>query len=268
MAGAPGVYLNQQKNGKTTYRASFTYNSKHISLGTYDSEKAAGDAYDFALRLMDSSLSISDYSENTPILFEKYVILCNLRDNRIYISNPIYLDKRYFSYYYSENTVYIFDMDDLFYFSSHKLMKRGNHLFVSDYGLQVSLNEHFGIRPFSVPGRDFIFINGDSHDYRRENIEIINRFYGVLKETKKTTVFYKTVIHVNGNIIVGRYESEIEAAIAYNKAADILKSSGVQKDFPQNYIEGLSPRQYAEIYTAVSISPKISTAGNNPQKKD
>lgn len=267
MSATPGVYPNKQKNGKITYRASFTYNNKHISLGTYSDENLAGKAYEYALMLMDSDLSVKDYSSSVPLLFEKYVVLCNFRDTGMYISNPIYLDKRYFTYYYSENAAYTFDMDDLFYFSSHKLMKRGNHLFVSDYGLQVSLNERFGIRPFSVPGRDFIFINGDDHDYRRENIEIINRFYGVIKEEKKTTVLYKTVIHLNGNIIIGRFESEIEAAVAYNKAVDLIKSSGITKNYSQNYIEGLSPRQYAEIYTAVQISPSLTTAVNNQQKK-
>lgn len=254
-----GVYVTQQKNGTPSYRASFTFQNKHISLGSYKNESLAALAYAYALRLMESSISIMDYSNACPLKFEKFVVLCNLRDNKIYISNPIYLENRYFVYHYSPTVNYKFDMDDLFYFSSHKLMKRGNHLFVAEYGLQTSLWERFNIRPFSVPGRDFIFINGDSTDYRRENLEIINRYYGVLKETKKTTVKYKTVIHVNGNIIVGRYDNEIDAAIAYNKAADILKSKGINKAFPQNYIESLSARDYVEIYTNIPVSKKLFT---------
>ena len=56
---------------------------------------------------------------------------------------------------------------------------------------------------------------------------------------------------------MGRYPLEIEAAIAYNKAVDILKKNGLNKNFPQNYIEELSPRKYAEIYTSLTISPRI-----------
>ncbi len=257
MANTTGVYVNVLKNGTPTYRASFTHKNKHISLGTYVTEEAAKAAYHYALVLMHETESPEDYKEGCPLNFEKFIILCNLRDNGIYISKPVYLENKYFTYHFSPGLSYKFDMDDLFYFSSHKLMKRGNHLFVSDYGLQMSLNERFGIRPFSVEGRDHVFINGDKTDFRRENIGIINRFHGVLREEKKTTVLYKTVIHVNGNIIVGRYEDEIEAAIAYNKAVDLLTSAGIEKKYPQNYIDGLSAREYAEIYTAVKVSDRL-----------
>ncbi len=258
MAELIGVYINKNKSGHISYRASFTYKNKHISLGTYSDENIASLAYRYACELMNSDLDVDSYPEGCPLLFEKYVILCNLRDNGIYFATPIYLEKKYILYYFSPQFVYKFDRDDLFYFSSHKLMKRGNHLFVADYGLQVSLNERFGIRPFSVVNRDYRFINGDPTDYRRENLLVINPYYGVMKEIKKTTVLYKTVVHVNGNIIVGRYESEVEAAIAYNKAVDTLKSSGINKNYPQNYIEGLSAREYAEMYTSVKISEKLS----------
>ena len=257
MNKTPGVYQNILKNGTVTYRASFTHRSKHISLGTYETESLAGQAYSYAVSLMETDLALEDYPENCPLNFEKFVILCNLRDNGIYISKPVYLEKKYFTYHFSPTVSYKFDMDDLFYFSSHKLMKRGNHLFVSDYGLQISLNERFGIRPFAAEGRDYVFINGDRTDFRRENIEIINRYHGVTREEKKTAVIYKTVVHVNGNIIVGRYDDEIEAAIAYNKAVDILNASGVNKNYPQNYIDGLSAREYADIYTRVKISEKL-----------
>ena len=252
-----GVYQDTKKDGSLNYRASLTKDNKHISLGSYKSSKEANSAYNYAKKLLSSSISINEYQNDCPLSFEKFVVLCNLRDNNIYISNPIYLEKRYFSYHYSPTEVYKFDMDDLFYLSSHKLMKRGNHLFVADYGSQVSLLERLGIRSHAVEGRDYRLINSDTFDLRRENIEIINRYFGVTKEEKKLDVIYKASININGKFVIGRYESETEAAIAYNKAVDELKKKGCTKKYPQNFIEGISAREYASIYSNVEISSKI-----------
>ena len=68
---------------------------------------------------------------------------------------------------------------------------------------------------------------------------------------------YKAVIHIKSNYVVGKYNTEAEAAIAYNKAADILIKNGVKKNFQQNYVEDLSPSQYADIYMKLEIAPKI-----------
>lgn len=254
-----GVYKDTKKDGSANCRSSFTWKNKHVSLGSYSDEKSAADAYQFALKLMSGNDKISDYKQTCPLIFSKYVTLCNLRDNNLYISNPIYLENRYFTYHISPEEAYKFDMDDLFYFSSHKIMKRGNHLFVSDYGMQVSLNDRYGIRPFAVLGRDYLFINGDNLDYRRENIEIINRFYGVTKIQKKNTIKYKAVIHINGNVKIGEYNTEIEAAIAYNKATDIVKKRGIEKKYPQNYIEGISAKEYADIYSSIILCHSLQS---------
>lgn len=69
---------------------------------------------------------------------------------------------------------------------------------------------------------------------------------------------YTVRIHINGNYTVGTYPTETEAAIAYNKAIDILKQNGLTKNFTPNYVEGVSPREYAEIYSSLQISPKIT----------
>ncbi|MBO7600255.1 MAG: hypothetical protein J6S95_03790 [Lachnospiraceae bacterium] len=252
-----GVYIDNLKSGKPNFRASITRNSKHISLGSYPSESEAGEAYLFAEKLLSSDIGVSDYPEDCPLSFEKFVILCNLRDKNIYIKTPIYLENKFFFYYYSPNEIYKFDTDDLFYFSSHKIIKRGSHIFVSDYGSQVSVKERFGIKPFSVEGRDYIFINGDNYDFRRENIEIINRYFGVEKQTLKAKEIYKATINVNGKFIIGRYDDEITAAIAFNKAVDHLSSKGIQKKYPQNYIEGISAREYADIYSNIKISDRL-----------
>ena len=55
----------------------------------------------------------------------------------------------------------------------------------------------------------------------------------------------------------GIYEDMTEAAIAYNKAVDVLHRNGLQKNFTMNYIDTVSPSQYAEIYSHLKISPKI-----------
>lgn len=254
----PGVYIDEKKNGEKNYRASMTINGKHISLGSYNSEIQASAAYGFAKEILNSQKhSVYNYSESYPISFEKYISLINFRDNHLYFSNPIYIRKRNFSYFYSPFEEFKFDMDDLFYFSQHKIMCRGTHYFVSEYGMQTSVKERFGIRGFSVEGRDFLFVNSDSLDFRRENIKIINRYMGVTLIEKRMKKYYKTIIHVRSNYVVGIYETEKEAAIAYNKAADILLKNGIKKEYMQNYLEDVSNREYAELYSKVKISDKI-----------
>ena len=254
----PGVYVDKKKNGELNFRASITVNGKHISLGSYENEIQAAATYALASEILNNRcFSCLNYDINCPIKYEKYVTLINLRDNKLYFSNPIYMHNRYFSYFYSPFEELKFDMDDLFYFSQHKIMCRGNHYFVADYGNQISVKERFGIKSFAVEGRDFLFVNSDSLDFRRENIKIINNYYGVSRIGNNLKPQYKTTIHVRSNYIVGTYEDELEAAIAYNKAADILKRNGCQKNFFQNYIDKISNKEYAEIYSKVKISDKI-----------
>ena len=79
---------------------------------------------------------------------------------------------------------------------------------------------------------------------------------------------YKAVIHVNGDFVVGKYNTENEAAIAYNKAADILKKNGIDRNYMLNYIEDLSASEYADLYTKVRISQKILKLTGDNIKKD
>jgi len=255
---ATGVYVDKLKNGKPNYRASLTHEGKHISLGSYGSKREAHRAYRFASDLIKAGhFEVSSYPAGCPLKFDKYVSLINLLDNGIYFPAPIYLNKRDFSYFLSPSRELKFDMDDLFYFSRHRIMERGNHLFISEFGMQTSLRERFGIKSFAVEGRDFLFINKDTLDYRRENIEIINRYHGVrLKKTLISTV-YKAVIHLRSDYVIGNYATEKEAAIAYNKAADVLIKNGFDKAFPQNYLDDVSPKEYASIYTDLKISDRI-----------
>lgn len=261
-----GVFEAEKKDGTIYYRSSITFKNKHISLGSYNTELAAHHAYQRAKELLESKVKYSElsqadildeYSKDKTIKFNKFISIINFRDNGMYFKNPIYMCKRFFMYFYSTECVFTFDIEDLFYYATHKIAKRGSHLFVADYGMQVNLMQRYGIRSHAVLGRDYQFINGDIYDYRYENIEIINKYNGVQKIADNDSVKYKAVILINGNFIVGIYDSEIEAAIAYNKACDIVKSKFPDRTFRQNFIDNLSPKDYARIYLQLEISEKI-----------
>lgn len=262
----PGVYTAQKKDGSAYYRSSITFRGKHISLGSFDTPAAAHRAYlDGDSLLHTASLTVEDYSKKRALSFEKWVILCNFRDNGIYLATPIYVRKSFLLYYLSRDYVLKFDMDDLFYYAKHKIMRRGGHLFVADYGMQVNILNRYGIKNYGVEGRDYRFVNGDSTDFRYENIEILNSYHGVIPIRKKNATLYKAFIHLNGNYSIGTYETAEEAAIAYNKAIDILQKNGVKKNFTPNYLENVSASSYAEIYVRLPISKNILTFRHSPQ---
>ena len=263
-----GVFAAKKKDGTVYYRASITYRKKHISLGGFDTMHTANAAYLEADRLLNyDRAGINQYRDASRLPFEKWVILINFRDNGIYFGTPIYARTKFFYYYLSPNDVLKFDIDDLFYYSSHKIMKRDGHLFVADYGMQVNILNRYGIRSFAVAGKDYLFLNGDDTDFRHENLQIVNRYQGVTEVIFRGKHRYRARINVPGYYVIGHYHSEIDAAIAYNKAIDILKKKGVQKKYTPNYIEGVSPSTYADIYSRLKISDKIinySTAKTKP----
>lgn len=251
-----GVFKTKRKDNTTVYRVSITKNGKHISLGTYLTEDEASKCYNEAYELLNNNnLKISDYKGSMLISYQKYLSLINFRDNKLYIQTPIYLRKNYFEYHLDRNTILKFDRDDLFFYSKHKISKRGNHLFYSEYGMQINLLEKYGIPSYSVEGKDYHFINSDIYDFRYSNIDIINQYHGVKKCVKNGKTTYISKIHVNGYIKIGEYNSEIKAAIAYNKAADILKKT-TNINYIQNFPE-VSPKEYASIYSELKISDKI-----------
>ena len=89
---------------------------------------------------------------------------------------------------------------------------------------------------------------------RKRNCKI----HGVRKTvTKNGQHLYTVRIHIHGNYLVGRYATDVEAAIAYNKAIDILRNKGVTNNFLSNYVEGIAPSRYAEIYSSLPIAPGI-----------
>ena len=257
----PGVYSATKKNGTPYFRASITYKTKHISLGSFSTEQTAYNAYLEAGKLLnDTTITIINFPTYITLLsYDKVIVLLNFRDNQMYFNNPIYLRKGYFSYFLSESHELKFDNDDLFYYSSHRILKRQGHLYVNDYGMQYSILARYGIKPYAVAGRDYSFANGDDMDYRYSNIIVINRYYGVCECIQNGLTHYQTTIHINGNYIIGNYSTEEQAAIAYNKAIDLAKSHGIQKKFSENFVENVSPREYADIYSKLKISKRYLT---------
>ena len=253
-----GIFFAKKKNGSEYYRVSVTSKGKHISLGSFEildeALKCRKEADEI---LLSENLTIDDYDNSYSLSFEKFVILINYRDNGIYIPNPIYLSTNLIYYYLDKDTVLKFDRDDLFYYSTHKICKRGNHLFCYEYGNQISINERYSIPAYAIIGKDYRFINNDIYDFRYSNIEIINRYHGVRKKIKDRKTVYEVKIHLNGYIKIGEFEDEITAAIAYNKAVDLLKKNN-SKDFIQNYPE-LNAKEYAAIYSGIQLPDKLYT---------
>lgn len=253
-----GVYLAKKKDGSVYYRSNITYNNKHISLGSFDTEQKAHEAYKEAGDILTAkNVAPADCFREYKILgFDKIVSLANFRDNKIYIKNPIYLRTKYFLYYLSALEELKFDTDDLFFYSSHKILKRQGHLYVNDYGMQLSILSRYGIKNYAVAGKDYKFANGDPLDYRYSNIVVINKYTGVTAVEKNGTTRYRVQIHLNGNHKIGTYSTETKAAVAYNKAADLAAAHGIAKNHTQNYVLELTAREYADVYTNIKISSK------------
>ena len=254
----PGAFKTTMKDGTVYFRSSITYKGKHISLGSYKTEEKASEAYQVAKNLINNkNLTIDSYRTDTPLDFDKYVTIINFRDNDVYIKNPIYLEKTYFFYYLTPQIVFKFDIDDLFFYAERKISRRNGHFWVADYGMQVNLHSRYKIKPHAVLGRDYKFINGDKYDFRYDNIEIINRYNGVQKVKRSVYTKYMAKILVNGVYTVGTYDTELEAAVAYNKAADIISKAIPGKTFRLNFIESLNPSEYAALYIKTPISNRI-----------
>ena len=220
-----GVYEARKKSGEIYYRASFTYKNKHISLGSSSDEASCHAMYNEACEIINNSSDhwidtdhrTTSYNEAMTLSLGKYISLINFRDNNIYIKTPIYMCHKYFLYFLKEHEVLQFSTDDLFYYSNHTIMSRGGYYF------------------------------------RYENILVVNKYNGVSQFTKNGRIMYRTRIHINGDYILGEFSSEAEAAIAYNKAVDML-SGLVNITYTPNYIEGISSVEYASLYHNIILS--------------
>jgi len=251
-----GIFKTTKKDGTVYYRASITYKGKHISLGSSEDEQKAVAMYKTAVSVVKSDCVVEEYYNYPDIPFKKYITLINFRDHGIYIKNPIMLRRSFFSYYLDPDLELKFDMEDLFYYSEHAIMKRGRHLFVTAYGLQENIMGRYGIGSFAVPGKDYIFVNGDDTDFRYSNIRVINR-YSCIKEIKdgmKTS--YEVKIHIVGDWKLGRYPSVEFASVAYNKALDEARKYNLKPKSSYIYVDSLNARQYAELYSSITLPEK------------
>ena len=264
----PGAYLSFKKDHTPYYRSSITYLSKHISLGSFSTEKEAHMAYMEAQKIyQDASIHLLNYKQHIKTLSnEKVILLLNHRDHKIYFKTPIYLQGGYFSYYLYGTKELKFDNDDLFYYSSHKILLHDGHYYVNDYGMQYGILARYGIKNHAVAGKDYQFANGDSHDFRYQNIIVINRYHGVTEIMVQDMKRFITKIHINGEFIIGRFRSDAKAAVAYNKACDLAKNAGITKEYTLNYVLEYTPKEYAEIYTSITM-PKNFLTYLNQQKK-
>jgi hypothetical protein len=254
-----GVFKAYKKNGEAYFRSSITYKNKHISLGSFDNSRLAHKAYLEACEILfKKRYKLEDYNKSKILSFEKWVILCNYRDNGYYFGNPIYLHKYYFSYFLSPDIELKFDTDDLFYYASHKIHQKGGYFYVNDFGIQQNILTRYGIRNFAVKGIDYRFKNGDEYDFRHYNIEVINPYYGVRREYRRGRMVFVARINIYGTWTIGCYSSPINAAVAYNKAVDFVVSHGISsKSYIKNYIDELNAHDYKEIYEKIKISKRL-----------
>lgn len=262
------IYTTITKN-VISYKVYFTHNKKKLYLGIFPTEHMANTAVLEAEKIMDSLKVYPDIEyihSFTALNYKKIVSLCNFRDNLKFIKNPIYICESYFRYYISNDLFLIFDIKDLFFLSAYKIYKRGKYIYFQDNISQQNILSRFGIQNHSVVGKDYIFKNGNEYDFRRENLQIINSYKGVSQKIKKSSTIYVATIYTNKNIVLGHYSSEIEAAIAYNKAADLLINTGYQKNFIKNEINFLTQSEYNKIYTDIIVSDLL-TEPTHTQKK-
>ena len=251
-----GIFKTTKKDGTTYYRASITYKGKHISLGSSEDEATAMAMYKTAVEVAKGDCVIEEYENYSLLPFKKYITIINFRDHGIYIKNPIMLRHSFFSYYLDPETELKFDMEDLFYYSEHAIMRRGRHLFVTAYGLQENIMGRYGIGSFAVPGKDYIFVNGDDTDFRYSNIRVINRHSSIKSVTEGVNTVYEVKIHINGDWKLGRYPSEVMASVAYNKALDEARKYSLKPKSSYIYVDELNARQYAELYSTINLPQK------------
>ena len=253
-----GVYRATKKSGEEYFRSNITRGGKHISLGSFSAEDEAHGAYTDALSIFNDTgitlLNIKSHIHHLP--FDKAITIINFRDNHIYIKTPIYLGTGFFSYFLEGVGELKFDNDDLFYYSSHRILIHDGHLYVNHYGMQYGILARYGIKNFAVKGRDYTFANGDELDFRHQNIIVINKYHGVRLETHHGVPVHTARIHINGEYLIGRFPTDSEAAVAYNKAVDAATDHGIDKNFIQNYVLEYTPKEYADVYTGIKLPKK------------
>lgn len=250
------IYPESDSRG-TRYKVYFLYQSKKIYLGLFPTFAAAESCLKEALDVTENNQDVYHYTY-TYLDYKKFISLCNFRDHNVYIKNPIYINAGCFKYFLSEKMILMFDMKDLLFFSANKIYKRGNYIYTQDSITQQSILSRFGIPAHSILGIDYQFKNKNCCDFRRENLEIINHYKGVSYEKKNGRWVYAATIFINQNIVIGHYETQTEAAAAYNKAVDLLEKTDLAKDYIKNEFPFLTLAEYRQLYDKLTVSPCIT----------
>ena len=73
------------------------------------------------------------------------------------------------------------------------------------------------------------------------------------KTTSKDSFTARINLPSGSTVVIGHYDTENEAAIAYNKAVNILRERGCTRNWEINYLEDVSPAEYRIIYARIKI---------------
>ena len=76
---------------------------------------------------------------------------------------------------------------------------------------------------------------------------------GVHQESRRKNFVARINMGSGKTIVVGHYDTEEEAAIAYNKAVDVLKAAGSDRAYEKNYLDDVSPAKYIVLYNNIRI---------------
>lgn len=251
-------YIYTKQSGDTVkYRVYYMYQSKKIYIGIYETSEKAQEVYAWVDTKMSSGFSLEDYL-GSPIAFDKFITLLNFKNNGAYFSVPIYIFPDHFKYYLSEDFYMIFSLKDLFFISNYKIHKRGQYLYINIGTRQENLLKRFGISNHATYGVDYLMHNGNRYDLRRENIHILNHYKGVQYEDKYHTKTYVARIRTTQYLVIGHYDSELLAAIAYNKAVDYLEKSSSSCSYEKNEFPFLTRQEYQSLYDKVEVSKRLT----------
>ncbi len=102
---------------------------------------------------------------------------------------------------------------------------------MADYGMQQTLTSRYGIKATELPAWIIVLSTEILRTSAGKSADPQHLSRCPENGSKNGQYVYTVRIHIRGNYIVGRYATDIEAAIAYNKAIDILHSKGVTSNF-------------------------------------
>ncbi|MGL4798730.1 MAG: hypothetical protein ACRCWY_04925 [Cellulosilyticaceae bacterium] len=251
------AYIYPKQSGTLLkYRVYYMYQSKKIYIGLYETEKDAQDAYALVDTLMQGNFSLDDYPHSPLLSYQKFISLANFKNNGKYFNTPIYIEPPHFKYFLDEQLYLLFDMRDLLFIANYRIHLKGNYLYLTIGIRQENLLKRFGIPNHATYGTDYICLNGNRYDLRRSNLSILNHYHGVQVEQRYNVTTYVTRIFLKTYLVVGHYETEMLAAIAYNKAVDLVASTS-SSTYEKNEFPFLTRHEYTQLYEKLRVSKRL-----------